>query len=251
MNERDDDVQIGQSGHSPMRPAIESPTIGASGERAEVTARGGRGEETATVTGIVLAGGRSRRFGSRDKLTATVDERPLIHHVAGGLSPAVDDLVVSCRTEQITVLEDALEDIPSPITFRPDLVPDRGPLGGIASALEATASRDVLVVAGDLPLVTDDVVETLLATHDAACTVPVTRDGRRQPLCAAYRRSALRAAVEGALEAGERSMRAVLDRLHVDPVRMAQTEDDPSAFVNVNTPADLRRVAARVAGDRR
>ncbi|TYL36472.1 molybdopterin-guanine dinucleotide biosynthesis protein A [Natronococcus pandeyae] len=204
------------------------------------------------TTGIVLAGGRSRRFGTQDKLTATVDGRPLIHHAASGFPTAVDDLVVACRTEQIPRLESALDGISRPIAFVPDRVPDRGPLGGLASALDATTSRCCVVVAGDMPLVTDDFLEVLCSNHEdheTECTVPVTNEGRLQPLCAAYRRQPASGAVESALEAGEPSVSAVLERLEVETIRIPVATDHPEPLTNVNTPDDLRRIADHASGE--
>ncbi|ELZ10083.1 molybdopterin-guanine dinucleotide biosynthesis protein A [Halovivax asiaticus JCM 14624] len=200
------------------------------------------------TTGIILAGGRSRRFESRDKLTATIAGRPMIAHVAAALDPVVDGLVVSCRADQVLALEDALGRKSQSIAFVPDRVPDRGPLGGFAAATEATASRNVAVVAGDMPLVTPSVVEALLSNHARECTVPVSIEGAVQPLCAVYRRRPAGDAARAALDAGERAVATLLDRLSVETVDGIAAQNRPGPFFDVDTPADRQRVASLLAG---
>jgi molybdenum cofactor guanylyltransferase len=212
-----------------------------------------RGEIDVTA-GIVLAGGQSRRFGPRDKLVANVNGQPLVRRVADALAaPAdVDELVVSCRPNRMSALERALEGAwrsVESIEFVPDRVPDRGPLGGFEAALPAVGSRDVVVAAGDLPLVTVDVFDALLSEHDGECTIAVTADGRRQPLCAVYRRVPTAAAVEATLETETASASALLERLDVEHVRVALEAGRRDPLANVNTSADLRQVRDRCSGE--
>lgn len=103
------------------------------------------------VLGAVLAGGRSRRFGS-DKAMALLDGTPLIEHAIAALA-AQTEAVIVCGREWTDWVAD-----------RP--APDLGPLGGINAALHAAAERGfdaVLTVPCDAPLLPGD-----LATHLAA-----------------------------------------------------------------------------------
>jgi molybdenum cofactor guanylyltransferase len=243
------------------------------GPRADGDAKRRRRGSDATA-GIILAGGRSRRFGPKEKLTATVGGRPLVRRVADALAgvPEVDDLIVSCRSAQVSALERALGGVSrsvESVEFVPDRVPDRGPLGGFETALTLTGSRDVVVAAGDLPLVTTNVFDTLLSEHDRDCTVAVAPDGRRQPLCAVYRRSPTAAALEATLEAGPASVSALLARLDVHTVRISsvggrssgdgQSSEDGQSDVdgpsdrlaNVNTCAELQQVRDQFSGELR
>ena len=201
------------------------------------------------TTGIVLAGGRSQRFGTRDKLTAMVNGRPLIHYAVSGLSTTVENIIVSCRAEQIPTLKTALKDSSQPIEFIPDHVPVRGPLGGFASALDATTSRRVVVIAGDMPLVTGKLFEKLLSKDEAECTVPLTHDGRLQPLCATYRRIPTKEAADAALEADELSVSAFLERLEVETIEIPTPTDHPGLLYNVNTSSALQQIVDHVSGE--
>ncbi|ELY34802.1 molybdopterin-guanine dinucleotide biosynthesis protein A [Haloferax volcanii DS2] len=97
--------------------------------------------------GIILAGGRSTRFGGIDKATATVGGQPMIHRVAASLDPVVDELVVNCRAEQRDSLAGALLDFD--IRFAEDSHPDRGPVFGLRTALRATSVEYAAVLPCD------------------------------------------------------------------------------------------------------
>ncbi|PXA97589.1 molybdenum cofactor guanylyltransferase [Nostoc sp. 3335mG] len=110
------------------------------------------------VLGAVLAGGRSRRFGS-DKALALLEGRALIDHSIAALRPQVDGLVV-CGREHSGVI--CLPDRPAP---------DLGPLGGLCAALRhgADAGFDaVLSVPCDTPALPDDLLDQLRAMGPAA-----------------------------------------------------------------------------------
>lgn len=191
--------------------------------------------------GIVLAGGRSRRFGEADKALAEFEGDALVRRVVDRVGVAVDDLVVSCRDEQVGRFREALDGTAADPEFATDDVPDRGPVAGLSKALGAVTASVAVVTACDMPTLDPDFLASLFDdAADRAGAVPVL-DGRRQPLCAAYRAVPARRACRAALAADERSLRAVLDR--VDPVVVPEAEvrrrTDPATFGNVNTPADL------------
>jgi len=126
-----------------------------------------------------------------------------------------------------------------------DVVDDRhpgaGPLGGIITALtEAAPDQLVFVVAVDLPGVeATDISRTLTALDtrpDADLAVPLTADGRRHHLHAAWRPRALRT-LEAAFEAGERAPRRALGGLTIVDVAAIGA----AGLTDVDTPEDLQR----------
>ena len=145
---------------------------------------------TADASGIVLAGGRSVRFGG-DKLSAVIDGRAL-------LDRAVDPLAEICR-EVIVVVAPGdrsrmkrLSTRLASIRVVQETEAYRGPLAGLATGLEATAFSLVLVVGGDMPMLVRGVLELLLgslATSDARAAVLGSGD-RVEPLPMALRRNA-------------------------------------------------------------
>lgn len=210
---------------------------------------------TGEPAGLIVAGGRSRRFGDCDKAVVDLGGVPMIRRVADRIAPAIGTLVVNCRTEQVPAIRSALVGYDHPVRFARENVPDNGPVAGIATGLDAldgawneNDEQYAFVAACDMPLIDSDVVAHLFERargHDAA--VPRS-DGRRQPLHAVYRLPAMIAACESALAAGRRAARAPLDTL--DAVVVEESEirahGRSDTFENVNTKAALAAVADRI-----
>jgi molybdopterin-guanine dinucleotide biosynthesis protein A len=125
-----------------------------------------------------------------------------------------------------------------------DVVPDRiagqGPLMAVASALQASDSELNLIVSCDVPEVRLAVVRRMLAQADGVdVVVPITSDGREQPLFAVYRRSAL-PYIEEALKLGGRRLSDIYNLCKVRFVELGDT----NWFANLNTMADYERFRA-------
>jgi len=159
------------------------------------------------VTGILLAGGASSRFGSPKELAEYEGET---------LADRARRLLGEVCDEQLVVGRGGLADRGT------------GPVAAIAVGLRAATHELAVVIPVDMPLLTGEALRLLVeACHDAA----VAQAG---PLpCAVARRTL------PAFETGERRLRAVLDGLDT-----ARIELEPSLLANVNEPADLRRIAA-------
>ena len=101
---------------------------------------------TMPLTGVVLAGGKSRRLG-RNKLVEPFEGAPLIARVIERLRPVCGEIVV------VGAEPGAADALPLPDDARTafDLYPDKGSLGGIYSGLAKATNRWSLVVAGDMP----------------------------------------------------------------------------------------------------
>ena len=111
--------------------------------------------------GLIIAGGRSTRFGDRDKAVADLAGTPMIRRVADRIGRVVDELVVNCRVDQIDAIEAALAGADPAPAFAPDERPDEGPMAGIATGLAALNAEYALVVACDMPLVDPTFIEYL------------------------------------------------------------------------------------------
>lgn len=211
-------------------------------------------------TAVVLAGGASTRFGS-DKTAALVDGVTLLDRVIGVARTVADDVLVvgprapgSPRPLSGTGAgagAPASSGSPAEVSevcrqiVEPE--PRRGPLGGLAHGLAHVDSPVVLVLAADHPHLQPELLRSLIARlADGDATVDAVvpmRDGRPEPLVAAYRTD-VGPVAEQVLADGGRSMRALLDRLRVD---WWAEEDwrrlDPigASFDDVDEPGDLDR----------
>ena len=187
-----------------------------------------------TVSGILLTGGRSRRFGA-DKTRATFQGRTLANIAAEALTS-----VAATAVE----VGPGVTDLPA---TRED-PPGGGPLAAVAAGWSELTRRGatspVIVLAADLPLVTPPFVRWL-AHHPSEVSVVPTADGRLQPLCARYTADAVSMA-STVLAKGRSSMHALLDAIAFAVV----TPDDwrevapLNVLDDVDEPADLERLRA-------
>ena len=180
-----------------------------------------------SVAGYILTGGHSSRFG-RNKALYLLRGQPMVLHVANALDALVRPVTLVGTPEAYRAL--ALPAIP-------DRVAGAGPLGGIVSALEHSRSRWALIVACDMPRLASAPLAKLLdrALHSTAqAIVPRTPDGRLQPLCAIYSKTAL-GALSDALQGRTYKLMDAFAGLRWDVL----TVDDAAPFANVNRLSDL------------
>jgi molybdopterin-guanine dinucleotide biosynthesis protein A len=202
-----------------------------------------------TRSAIVLAGGRSTRFGS-DKLGAIVGGRSLLELTLDAVAVVAADVVVA--GPERPGWPDRGD-----ITIRAvdDREPFGGPLQALAGALDVVRSDIAIVVAGDMPAIVPGVLEALVAElttkrtgddpRDAVILADAADPGRRQPLPMALRVDAARAAAGAALPAGDRSLVRLLDRLRVASLPADQwlaIDPDGRSLLDVDEPADLSRL---------
>ncbi len=196
-------------------------------------------------SGIILAGGRSTRFGGGEKSLKPVNGRPMICHVREAVRPIVDEVVFSFRDEgQRDRVFPYLSGSGDPVVY--DELHDIGPLAGVMRALEAARGEYVVIVACDMPFVNPRAIELLFERargHDAA--VPRDAGSFLEPLHAVYRREPMIRAVEQALRAGERRIAAPLkylkDVVYVPADEIRKVDPGLKTFLNVNRAEDLPR----------
>lgn len=187
--------------------------------------------------GIVLTGGSSSRMG-RDKSLLTLNGAALATHVARALRDAGADEVLAVGGDL-----DRLRSLGSFDRVLPDLHPGEGPLGGLITAFEEANGRVMVVLACDTPAITPETPLRLLdalGTHPQAAVAVAIRNGRRQPLTAAWRPERCIEVLRSAFAAGERAPRSMFDAIVTHDV-----EDIPASGIDdVDRPIDLDRYAA-------
>ncbi|MYD49899.1 MAG: molybdenum cofactor guanylyltransferase [Dehalococcoidia bacterium] len=201
--------------------------------------------DTDGVTGIVLAGGRSRRLG-RDKAVETIAGQALIARVLDSLSHVTQELVVVVNDH-----ERARElPLPDSVVTAVDIYPDTGSLGGIFTGLTASSNRWGIVVACDMPFLNLELLEHLLAFREGHDLVVPVIDHRPEPTHAAYSKVCL-PAIETRLRANDLKIAKFFDDVRAKYVSQRRVEEiDPGglSFFNINTEEDLTR-ARMLAGE--
>jgi len=189
--------------------------------------------------GIILAGGRSRRFPTVDKALAPLDGKPLLWHVAESITPAVDELIVNCRRDQREAFAEALDGFD--VRFVVDNIPDRGPLVGLRTALDDTSATYAVTLPCDMPTVPTAFLDFLFArARNKTGAVPAFA-GDRQPFPAVYHVRAARAACRAVEAQNDNRLTALIEELepHVVDERTVCAHVEPTAFRNINTLDDL------------
>ncbi len=196
-------------------------------------------------SGIVLAGGRSTRFGGEEKSLKQVRDKRMICRVIDALQGVVDEIVVSVRDEgQRGLLYDFIQGY----RFAYDEKHDIGPLAGIESCLKIARGDYVFIAACDMPFINKKAVELLFKRaegHNAA--VPQHENGMIEPLHSVYSRGAMLEAVEDSLAAGERRISAPLkhmnDVVYVPIADIKKVDPELDTFLNINRAEDMSRIA--------
>jgi molybdopterin-guanine dinucleotide biosynthesis protein A len=197
------------------------------------------------VSGIVLAGGASRRFGT-DKLAATVDGRPMLELAVRSIAAvSAEVIVVVAPGDERPLPVDA---VPVPVRRAEDPETYGGPLVGLLAGLEAAREPIAVVAGGDMPTLSVDVlralVRALLAAEGTADAAILVRHGVDRPLPAAVRNGAATQAARRVLGEGERSLVALFRTLATQRIAEADWRGlDPGGDTlrDVDTPADLER----------
>jgi molybdopterin-guanine dinucleotide biosynthesis protein A len=198
----------------------------------------------AGVTAIVLAGGRSSRFGS-PKLAVAIEGRTLLEHAIDAVAHVADAVIVAGVPATDTF------DAAATIFSLPDQEAFAGPLAGLAGALEQTQTASAIVVGGDMPALVPEVLramlERLAAEHDidAVLLAEPSAEGQRQVLPLAIDVASGTSAAADALAAGDRSLVRMLERLRVDEIASAEwLALDPvgRTLLDIDRPSDVDRI---------
>lgn len=193
------------------------------------------------VSGVVLAGGLSRRMGGGDKCLAEIADRPLLAHVIERLAPQVDALALNANGDPARFASFGLTVLPDSIAGHP------GPLAGVLAGMDWAADRGarcLVSVAADTPFFPHYLVAALRAAATAdksplAMAMTPREDGGldRHPTFGLWDvglRDDLRAALAGGL-------RKVVEWTGRHGCARAIFHDPGAPFFNVNTPGDLAR----------
>ncbi len=171
-----------------------------------------------------------------DKALLNFRGQPLIARVLGRVAPMADEtLVTANRPEAYAFLH---------FPCLPDLLPGRGALGGLYTALSAARHPLVAVIACDMPFASPELLafeRDLLSGEPYAAAIPRTQSGL-EPFHAVYRKAACLPLVQSALAKELRRVDSWMDQAdirYLSPEEVTRYDPRGLAFRNINTPADL------------
>ena len=181
------------------------------------------------LKGIVLAGGKSRRFGT-DKALKEINNTTFLEHSCQILSNVVSDVAIITNSET----DYGFAGFP----IIKDILPEMGPLGGLHTALTLFPENDFLILTCDMPYLQEGILQQLLEESDVKCAITLfdlKREGF-QPFPGIYRKG-LMSAVKGQIEQNQLSMQGFLGVI-LDK-QLIQPKGSLDSFQNINRPQDL------------
>jgi molybdopterin-guanine dinucleotide biosynthesis protein A len=193
------------------------------------------------VTGVLLAGGASRRF-PPNKLLHTYEGGPLFWRPLRALATACGEIVLvlaaGAPEPQLPLLGISVRVVRDP-------APDQGPLVALASALAGVTTDWVLLIGGDMPDLKPPLLRAMVdrARASTADAVALADKDEAWPMPSLLRVSVARPAAVRLVEGGERRLRAIVSELNTERLdEQWWSQHDPAGSWrrDIDRPADLR-----------
>lgn len=185
---------------------------------------------------IVLAGGKSSRFGS-DKAFAKVRGIAIIEYLLLLLSPLFNRVII------VSNLVEKYERYNVKIVS--DKVTGTGPLGGIYSGLVESDLEKNFVIACDMPLVSLNLIKHMLSFDGYDAVIPKI-DEKVEPLCAVYSKNSI-SEIEKQITMGDLKVRNLYKKIktkYLEEEEIKNYDPELKSFFNVNLREDLKEAEA-------
>lgn len=181
--------------------------------------------EQSVITAYILAGGKSQRMGT-DKGFLEWNGRTFIANIIAALTVvAGNNIVIISSDERYDLLG---------VTRIPDIIANKGPLGGIYTALKHSLTKRNLIVSVDVPMISSEMIQWLVNAHsDAYQMTQVQVHEKPSPLVAVYDRS-VRILLPEYLASNQLKVRKFVDELTHQTLLVP--EEWNSQLQNINTP---------------
>ena len=183
------------------------------------------------ITVVILAGGKGRRMGGKDKGLLNFKDSALIRHVIEAVSRQSRQIMINANRNLdqyaalgYPVIQDQSQDF-------------QGPLAGFYSAMLAATTDYILTLPCDGPIIVDDYLEKMRqALNDSGADIIVASDGERMQPVYALIPVRLKSSLQRFLDAGERKI-VIWYKQH--QTATADFSRDRVLFTNFNTLEDI------------
>lgn len=186
------------------------------------------------VTALVLCGGKSRRMG-RPKAFLPYEGTTMLEHVLNKVRDLFHEVFLVANEP------DNFENLGVDVVK--DILPYRGPLGGILSGLLVSSHQYCFVIACDMPLVDKKLIREMTAARHGNDVVVLAHDLGVEPLLGLYSKNCIKP-LEESLFAGNLSLQEFLSGLKAQTFSYSPeySHDALPQFFNINTPQDYSKV---------
>lgn len=197
------------------------------------------------VAAAILAGGKGRRLGGRDKSQEYLGSRRLLDLVVDRLRPVTSKIFLIVNPGKKVSL-------PKGVELVEDIYPETGSLGGLYTALSVSPTFHTLVVACDMPFLNEDLLRYLISLAPGYDVVMPRFNEYLEPLHAVYSRRCL-PYLEELIKQNDLKIMDFFPRVRVRYVERNEIEQfDPDllSFFNINTPEELERARRIIEKDK-
>jgi molybdenum cofactor guanylyltransferase len=179
---------------------------------------------------FILCGGKSTRM-QTEKGLVLYQDKPFVERIIGAVLPISDNIILVTNTNDYDYLE---------YKKIKDIQPEKGPLGGIYTALMESETELNLILSCDIPLMTTEILEELIAKHNADFDATVFEDSDSiHPLIGIYSKRII-PIIEKALAENDLKMMRFLSKIKCQKLQL----DDAKKhfFKNINSPEELQKL---------
>lgn len=194
---------------------------------------------TKDTTGIILAGGLSRRLDYKNKALLEIGGKSIIERIISALSEVTSDILL------ITNSPDGFKHLEIPMFG--DIIPGSGSLGGIYTGLKVSETYRNLIIACDMPFIRPSLLTLIIQqSRGYDVVIPVTPDGHH-PTCAIYSKDCIKP-IEAQIRSGNLKISDFFPNVRTRKIDFNTLHDryDQIMFFNVNTKEDYLKAISIV-----
>ncbi len=184
------------------------------------------------VSGYILAGGKSSRMG-KDKGLLTFNNRTFVEEIAKQLQPVVESVIIVTNNVEYHAFG---------YEILPDAIKQKGPLGGLYTALKHSKTNHNIIVSCDTPFVNTKVFETLLQNPTNNDATLVSIQSEIQPLMGVYSQACF-FKIQQSIELQQYKMYDFINQINFQTVEIShESWFSEKIGYNINTPSDYQKI---------
>jgi molybdopterin-guanine dinucleotide biosynthesis protein A len=189
------------------------------------------------ISGVILAGGDSKRFGGITKANIVVGGKTIISGIINIIKDLFSEIIIVTNTPQ------EFREF-SHYKIIGDQYLKAGPLGGIHAALKSSSGDAIFVFAGDMPFLNKEIITGQINEfNNGTCDILIPKiDQFIEPLHAIYGKSVLEDIDRFLFEGKSKAVRDFLFEMNVEYLQIPKTEASNLAFTNINSPSDITKI---------
>lgn len=198
-----------------------------------------------SMTAIVLAGGKATRMGGRNKAFLKVDGKPIIENLLDKFKGLFDDILIVANDpapfNQLPISKGQNTKIVS------DIIPEKGPLGGIYTGLVTSRAKFNFVIACDMPFIDIGLIRYMYEKSDGYDVVVPKVGDRYEPLFAIYSKRCAEH-IKRLIDEGALKVRAFFPKVKVREIlreEIVRFITPEKIFTNLNRPEDIPEIQER------